>query len=76
MRRMDGSEPKLAWGIIGTGAIARAFAEGVKRSQTGRLAAVGSRTRQAAERFAREAQVPRAHASYDALLDDPTVQAV
>ena len=73
---MRGMEPKLAWGIIGTGGIARAFAEGVRRSHTGTLLAVGSRTRESAERFAREAQVPRTHASYQALLDDPSVQAV
>ena len=73
---MRGMEPKLAWGIIGTGGIARAFTEGVMRSHTGTLAAVASRTRESAERFAREAQSPRAHASYEALLEDSTVQAV
>jgi predicted dehydrogenase/aryl-alcohol dehydrogenase-like predicted oxidoreductase len=67
---------KLQWGIIGTGGIARAFAHGVKRSHSGALAAVASRARETAEKFARETEIPRAHASYDALLDDPTVQAV
>ena len=32
----------LAWGIIGTGNIAKAFARGVAHSKTGKLIAVGS----------------------------------
>ena len=71
-----GATDKLHWGIIGAGAIARAFAHGVTSSRSGALAAVGSRARESAETFAREMEVPRAHATYDALLDDPAVQAV
>src|SRR5687768_11031907 len=71
-----GAAGKLQWGIIGTGGIARAFAHGVRRSRSGALAAVGSRARETAERFARELEIPRAHASYERLLDDPGVQAV
>ncbi len=67
---------KLSWGIIGTGAIARTFAAGLAKSDTGALAAVGSRTREAADKFGAEFNVPRRHASYDALLADDTVQAV
>lgn len=67
---------RLNWGIIATGGIARAFAAGVAHSKTGRLVAVGSRTAASAEAFAREFGGPRAHASYDALLADPQVQAV
>ena len=67
---------KLQWGIIGTGAIAHAFADGLAQSQSGSLAAVGSRTADSANRFADEFGVKARHASYDALLADPTVQAV
>lgn len=67
---------RLNWGILATGGIARAFAKGVAHSQRGRVAAVGSRTPAAAEAFAREMGVPRAHGSYEALLADPDVQAV
>ena len=35
---------KLRWGIIGTGAIAKCFAENIGASETGTLAAVGSRS--------------------------------
>lgn len=67
---------KLNWGIIGTGAIAKAFAHGLKQSQSGRLAAVGSRTRESADRFGKEHGVPVCHESYEAFLADQTVQAV
>jgi predicted dehydrogenase/aryl-alcohol dehydrogenase-like predicted oxidoreductase len=66
----------LRWGIIGTGAIAHAFAEGLARSRTGKLIAVGSRTQESADRFADEFSVPRRHGSYEALLADSAVVAV
>lgn len=67
---------RLNWGIIATGGIARAFAQGVAHSETGRVVAVGSRSSASAERFAGEFGIPRAHGSYEALLADPEVQAV
>ena len=66
----------LRWGIMGTGRIAHAFAKGLQHSSTGKLVAVGSRTQEAADRFADEFAVPRRHASYEALLADPFVDAV
>jgi predicted dehydrogenase len=35
----------LEWGVLGTGNIAHSFAGHLNRSQTGRLVAVGSRSR-------------------------------
>ena len=67
---------KLAWGILGTGRIAKAFAKGVANSATGRLAAVGSRTPEAAAQFGDEFKIESRHGSYEALLADPAVQAV
>ena len=67
---------KLQWGIIGAGRIAGAFAKGVAASRSGTLVAVGSRAQASAEAFGREYGVPRRHASYEALLADPEVQAV
>lgn len=67
---------KLHWGILSTGRIARLFATALAASRTGRLGAVGSRTREAAEKFAAEFGGITAHASYDALLADPAVQVV
>ena len=66
----------LNWGILSTGRIAGIFATGVSRSKLGRVVAVASRTQAAADKFAAEFKVPRAHGTYQALLDDPEVQAV
>ena len=67
---------KLRWGIISTGSIAHKFARGVLQSQTGELAAVASRTEAKAREFADLYQIPQAHASYEAILADPTVDIV
>ena len=67
---------RLRWGILGTGRIAGIFSRGIIASQSGQLAAVGSRTQASADRFAREFGVPRAHGSYESLLADRDVQAV
>ncbi|QYM79523.1 aldo/keto reductase [Horticoccus luteus] len=66
----------LQWGILSTGRIAGIFARGVAHSQSGQLAAVGSRSLPAAKKFAQEFGVARAHGSYEALLADPGVEAV
>jgi predicted dehydrogenase/aryl-alcohol dehydrogenase-like predicted oxidoreductase len=69
-------EKTIAWGILGTGRIARTFARGLRQSQTGTLVAVASRTQASASQFASELDVPHAYDSYDALLADPAVDAV
>lgn len=66
----------LSWGILGTGSIAHTFAQGLAHSSTGKLVAVGSRTRESAERFGREFHIARCHGSYEALLADPHLRAV
>jgi predicted dehydrogenase len=66
---------RLKWGLIGTGGIARRFAAGLLESRTGELVAIGSRSESSASAFARD--FPAAcHASYEALLADPNVEAV
>jgi predicted dehydrogenase len=65
----------LNWGILATGSIAKQFARGLKVSQTGTLQAVGSRATETAEKFAAEhGGIP--YGSYEAVLEDPEVQAV
>ena len=67
----------LNWGILGLGGIARNFSKGVAHSRTGRIVAVGSRSKEKADAFAAEFCPPaRRHGSYEALLADPSVQAV
>ena len=67
---------KLMWGLLGTGNIAKAFAEGLATAKSGSLVAIGSRGRESAESFGAKHNIPRRHASYQALLDDDQVQAV
>ncbi len=68
--------PRLRWGILGTGAIAQTFARELPQSRTGQLAAVGSRSQDSADAFAGKFGSLRAHGSYEALLEDPEVDAV
>jgi predicted dehydrogenase len=65
----------LGWGILGTGGIARMFTKDLLL--TGHtVTAVGSRTREGAQRFAEEFELPAAHPSYEALVADPAVDLV
>ncbi|KFI05423.1 Gfo/Idh/MocA family protein [Massilia sp. BSC265] len=57
----------VRWGILGTGGIARAFALGLKHAPGAVLAAVGSRTLDNAQAFARELGIEKAYASYEEL---------
>ncbi len=68
----------LQWGILATGNIARAFAQGLTHSTTGKLVAVGSRSEDSARRFGQVFGLPpvSCHSTYEALLADPAVQAV
>ena len=66
----------LRWGIVGTGAIARRYALELRESASGRLVAVGSRTIENAEAFAGQLGPARPYGSYEALLEDPEVEAV
>ena len=74
----------IRWGILGTGQIARAFAEGLRDVPDAVLAAVASRQADTALKFAQEfaagadheVEAIRHHGSYQALADDPGIDAV
>ena len=66
---------RLRWGILGTGGIANSFAKDLKATGH-QVTAVGSRTSQAAEQFAAQHGISRAHASYEALVNDDQVDVV
>ncbi len=66
----------LRWGILSTGWIADRFADDLKRLPGHALAAVGSRTMDAASAFAAKFGIPRAHGSYEALAADPEVDVI
>ena len=67
---------KIRWGILGTGSIARKFAEGLKALDDAELVAVGSRTQQSADAFGDAFGVPHRRASYEALASDADVDVI
>ncbi len=67
---------KLRWGILGTGNIAKQFAEGVLKAERSELAAVGSRTSEAAIAFATRYAIANVHGSYQSILSDARVDAI
>lgn len=64
------------WGIIGPGSIAHKFATGLRALDDAQIVAVGSRSQDRADAFADTYDVPNRHASYEALAEDPEVDAV
>lgn len=67
---------RIRWGILSTGSIAATFAEDLRLLPDAELVAVGSRSTEAAERFARAHGAARAHGSWQALVEDPDVDAI
>ena len=63
-------------GILSTADINRKVIPGAHASEKVELVAVASRELARAEEYARTWEIPRAHGSYDALLDDADVDAV
>jgi predicted dehydrogenase len=66
----------VRWGILGTGGIADAFADDLRRTDSATVVAVGSRSQSSADRFADRFDIPNRHASYEALVADPDVDVV
>ena len=67
---------KTNWGILATGGIAAAMAKGLARVPGARLAAVGSRTLEAAEKFGKTFHIPKRYGSYEELARDPDIDVV
>ena len=66
----------LRWGILGTARITRRLAPAFRASRRGELCAVASRTLARATAHAREYGIAHAIHGYQALLDDPSIDAV
>jgi len=64
------------WGLLSTARINRAVIPPLRESPRHELRAVASRDRARGEAYAREWGIPVVHASYDALLADPDIDAV
>ena len=67
---------QFKWGIIGTGGIARAFANDIAFLSDHVVAAVGSRNLENAESFVKTIPGAKAHGSYDALINDADIDAI
>ena len=66
----------IKWGIIGLGSISRKFATGLKSAADAELYAVASRSQEKADAFGDEFGATKKYGSYEALANDPDVDAV
>lgn len=67
---------RIRWGILGTGDINRKVLRGARLSSELEVVAVASRDDERAAAFAAEHGIPRSFGSYEAMLDDPGIDAV
>ena len=64
---------KLRFGIVGTGNIAHRFAEAIKNVENAELAAVASRTKENADKFADEFGIEYRFPSYEAMAQSDVI---
>ncbi len=67
---------KIRWGILGVAKITDRLRPAFASAANAELRAVASRSPDRAKQAAAAAGIPVAHGSYEALLDDPTIDAV
>ena len=67
---------RVRWGLLSTALINEAILRGAAESERADVVAVASREPARAEAYAAARGIPRAHGSYEALLEDPDVDAV
>jgi len=68
--------PPLRWGVMGTGWIADQFVRSVQAHTRQEIAAVGSRNLYSAQAFADSHGISKAHASYEELVADDTLDII
>ena len=66
----------LNWGLLSTARINRDLIKPLNASKRTRLLAVASRSQSSADAYAQEWKIPRAHGSYEAMLNDPEIDVV
>lgn len=66
----------IRWGILGAGRIARKFAADLTLVNDAKLVAVGARTKEGADAFAAEFNIPHSHGSYADLVTNPEVDII
>jgi len=67
---------KVRWGILGVAKINDRLLPAFGRARNAELRAIASRSLERAQAAAGAAGIPMAHGSYEALLDDPSIDAV
>ncbi|GAX46749.1 Gfo/Idh/MocA family protein [Pseudolactococcus reticulitermitis] len=67
---------KVKYGIVSTAQVAPRFIEGVRLTDNGEVAAVSSRTLEAAQTFARQHNIPKAYGSHTELYADPELEVI
>jgi xylose dehydrogenase (NAD/NADP) len=70
------SNAPIRWGLLGTARINAKLLAGARLSDHAEVVAVGSRSAETGEAFARAHGIAKVHASYEALLADPDVDAI
>ena len=66
----------LRWGLLGTAHINRRLIPAMRAARRSSVAAVASRDGARAASYAAEWNIPVAHAGYDVLLRDPSIDAI
>ena len=64
---------RIKFGIVGTGTIAHRFAEAIKNVSNAELVAVASRTKENAEKFGDEFNIPVRFDSYEKMACSDTI---
>jgi D-xylose 1-dehydrogenase (NADP+, D-xylono-1,5-lactone-forming) len=72
----DNMSRKVRWGLLSTAKINSALIGPLKQAKRSELAAVASRDAERVAEYARKHEIPKAYASYEALLADPEIDAV
>jgi len=68
--------PALNWGILGTGWIAEQFIASTRAHTRQVFKAVGSRSQDTADRFAKQWEIETAYGSYQDLVNDPVLDVI
>lgn len=73
---MTETSRNVRWGVLGTARIADTVGKAIADAEGAELLAIGSRTAEKAAAWAEERNVSRHYGCYEAVLDDPDIDAV
>lgn len=67
---------RIRWGILGTSFISEKMASAIQASTISELLAIASRSTVTAKKFAEKFSIPQYHDNYEALLNNPDIDAI